>query len=51
MTESEAYRQAIICVLYGANDINLAVESEIEVMKVLFRALHYAEKREQESKQ
>lgn len=50
MTESEAYRQAIICVLYASKNINLAVESEIEALKVLFRALHYAEKREQEGK-
>ena len=50
MNEREAYKQAIICVLYASKNINLAVESEIEVLKVLFRALHYAEKRERDGK-
>ena len=46
MKESEAYRQAIICVIYASNSIPLTDEEEIETLKILFRDLHYAEKRE-----
>ena len=51
MKESKAYKQAILCVMYASNEICLDDEKEIETLKVLFRALHYAEKREQEGKQ
>ena len=50
MTEIEVYKKVILCVIYACNELGFANEEEIEVLKVLFRALHYAEKREQDGK-
>lgn len=46
MKESEAYKQAIRCVMYASNETGLNDEEEIATLQVLFRDLHYAEKRE-----
>lgn len=46
MTEIEVYKQAIRCMIYACNELGFADEEEIEIMKVLFRDLHYAERRE-----
>lgn len=51
MKENEAYKKAIRCVLYACTELDFDYEEEVEMLQILFRDLHYAEKREKEGKQ